>query len=140
MPSKPSTFTAKTAFLSSQTRILSVLPPLPSRQQQQWRQKKLPAGDQPGDQHSDLSDSVLQQVLYKLSVVARKHHSLVYSSQTLRHVAEQIDALYWEATLGREGDGVGPELAVLRAGVDFRLREWVSPSHFRFPVRTRVGI
>ena len=131
MPSKPSTFTAKTAFLSSQTRILSALPPLPSRQrQQQWRQK-LPTGDQPGDQpdnqHSDLSDSVLQGVLYKLSIVARKHHSLVYSSQTLRHVAEQIDALYWEATLGREGDGVGPELAVLRAGVDFRLPEWVFP-------------
>lgn len=118
MPSKPSTFTAKTAFLSSQTRILSTLPQPPA----QWQQN-LPASDE----HGDLSDSVLQQVLYKLSITARKHHNLVYSSQTLRHVAEQIDSLYWEAAEGKEGE-VGKEVAVLRAGVDLRLKECV-PFH-----------
>ena len=30
-----------------------------------------------------------------MNVVARHHHRAVYSSQALRHVAEQIDALYW---------------------------------------------
>ena len=58
--------------------------------------------------------------------MACRHHSPVYSSRMLRHVAKPIDALYWEATLDREGGGVGPELAVLRAGLDFRLREWAS--------------
>ena len=114
-------------------RILLALPPAAAA-------KKLPAGDQPGDQHGDqrgnFSASVLQKVLYKLSAIARKHLRLAQSSQTLRHVAEQIDALYWEAALDRKGGDVGPELAVLRAGVDFRPREWFPP----FPMRMRVGI
>ncbi|KAF8251103.1 hypothetical protein K440DRAFT_98457 [Wilcoxina mikolae CBS 423.85] len=113
MPPQPSTFTLKTAFLSSQTRLLSTLPPPPP----QWQQN-LP----PSSEHGDLSASVLDQVLYKLSIVARKHHHEVYSSQTLRHIAEQIDSLYYEAALGKEGE-VGKEIAVLRVGVDLRLKE-----------------
>lgn len=115
MPVQPSVYTTKTAFLSKQVRNLSALPPPPPN----WREN-LP----PPDEHGDLSDAVVQQVLYKLSAVARKHNNAVYNAQTLRHVAEQIDSLYRR---GREPvDGEPDEQTeVLRAGVDLREKEYV---------------
>lgn len=95
--------------------MLSMVPSPPLH----WRESQ-PAAD---DEHGDLSDAVVRSVLYKLAIVARKHHSLVFSAQTLRHIAEQVDALYWSATeVGLEGE-VGAEVAVLRAGVDLGLSE-----------------
>jgi len=110
----PSIYTTKSAFLSNQVRVLSIIPTPPAH----WRES-LPTTD---DEHGDISDAVIKNVLYKLSIVARKHHNLVYSAQTLRHIAEQVDALYWSATEDVEGE-VGAEVAVLRAGVDYRLSE-----------------
>ena len=112
----PSVFAAKSSFLSSQVRQLGVLPRPPPH----WRDNLPPA-----DEHGDLSDLVLHQVFYKLSLVARKHHNFVYSVQALRHIAEQVDALYWEAAEGNDEGDVGEESAVLRAGVDLRLKEYV---------------
>ena len=113
MPAQPSVYTTKTALLSRQIRTLSALPPPPP----DWRDNLPPA-----DEHGDLADSAVHQVLYKLAVVARKHTNAVYNAQTLRHVAEQIDSLY------RDGpaDGEPSEQAeVLRAGVDLREKEYV---------------
>ncbi|KAL7267381.1 hypothetical protein RUND412_010036 [Rhizina undulata] len=94
----------KKSFLSSQLRLLST----PLEPPRNW-QHKLPESE-----HGDLSESVLEQVLYKLNVVARKHHKLAYSAQLLRQVAEQIDALYWERSDREEGEDV------LRRGTDLK--------------------
>ncbi|KAI9680677.1 MAG: hypothetical protein M1817_004117 [Caeruleum heppii] len=75
----------KKAFLSSQVRLLSV----PLQPPRHW-QDRLPTPDE-----GDLRGSVVGEVLYKLNVVASHHAKASYSSQALRHVAEQIDTLYW---------------------------------------------
>ncbi|KAI5820245.1 kinetochore Sim4 complex subunit Fta4, partial [Pyronema omphalodes] len=105
--SPPSIYAAKTTFLSQQVRSLSNLPRPPPK----WRQS-LPS------EHGDLSDSVLEQVFSKLSLIVRKHHNHVYPSQTLRHVAEQIDQLYWQSD-----DEPIKEIEVLKPGVDLTLKE-----------------
>lgn len=59
-----------------------------------------------------------------VNLVARKHNRSVYSAQALRHVAEQIEALYREgmasAERGVEGamDGGATGADILRRGVD----------------------
>jgi len=124
MPKQNSIYAAKFNFLRSQVRVLEKLPQLPP----DWRD------DVPQTEHGDLSDTVLQQIFYKLSVVARKHNDMVYSSQALRLIAEQVDALYWEAQLGFEGDA-GTEEAVLKRGVDLRSKENIDalPEHYPHP-------
>lgn len=104
---QPSVYTTKTGFLSKQVRQLSALPPPPPK----WRESLPPA-----DEHGDLTDAVLHQVLYKLSVVAKRHSSIVYNAQTTRHIAEQIDSLYRDGT----GAAVEEQTEVLRAGVELR--------------------
>jgi len=103
-----SIYDIKKGFLSSQLRILDgALKP-----KENW-QDKLPEGE-----HGDLSEGVLNQVLYKLNVVAKRHQKLVYSSQALRHVAEQIDDLYQKKDDSEEG--ITREDDVLRRGANLK--------------------
>ncbi|PWW78314.1 hypothetical protein C7212DRAFT_323623 [Tuber magnatum] len=103
-----SIYDIKKGFLSSQLRILNgALNPKAN-----W-QDKLPEGE-----HGDLSEGVLNQVLYKLNVVAKRHQKLVYSSQALRHVAEQIDDLYQKKDDSMEG--ITQEDNVLRRGTNLK--------------------
>ncbi|PUU72243.1 kinetochore Sim4 complex subunit Fta4 [Tuber borchii] len=103
-----SIYDIKKGFLSSQLRILDgALKP-----KENW-QEKLPEGE-----HGDLSEGVLNQVLYKLNVVAKRHQKLVYSSQALRHVAEQIDDLYQKKDDSEEG--ITREDDVLRRGANLK--------------------
>lgn len=127
--STTTTYDRKTAFLTSQTRTLVSLPPLPPT----W-QSNLPA-----DEHGDISSNIVNQVFIKrthpsharrvlqfgfliqwiVNAVARRHHRLVYSTQALRQVAGQIDTLYWEAAEEDEG-------GVLCRGVDLRDPRYVA--------------
>ncbi|KAI9878051.1 MAG: hypothetical protein M1830_002066 [Pleopsidium flavum] len=120
--------TLKTTFLRTQIRLLS-LPLVPSPT---WRSRA------PVPEHGDLKEKLVQEVLSKLllaeidvgvvcligivdvdvdvdvgglvNTIARRHGRAVYSSQAVRCVAEQIDALYWkDAELGREGGESGGE-------------------------------
>ncbi|KAI4126824.1 MAG: hypothetical protein LQ347_004824 [Umbilicaria vellea] len=75
----------KTSFLNSQVRILNA-PLEPSRN---WRDH----GYAPPE--GDLKERVVQGVLHKLDSIVRHHNRTAYSFQALRHVAEQIDRLYW---------------------------------------------
>ncbi|KAG0638014.1 kinetochore Sim4 complex subunit Fta4 [Tuber brumale] len=103
-----SIYDIKKGFLSSQLRVLNgTLNPKAG-----W-QDKLPEGE-----HGDLSEGVLNQVLYKLNVVAKRHQKLVYSSQALRHVAEQIDDLYQKKDDSVEG--ITQEDDVLRRGANLK--------------------
>ncbi|CUS14085.1 unnamed protein product [Tuber aestivum] len=103
-----SIYDIKGGFLSSQLRVLNgALNPKPN-----W-QDRLPEGE-----HGDLSEGVLNQVLYKLNVVAKRHQKLVYSSQALRHVAEQIDDLYQKKD--DDVEGITQEDDVLRRGANLK--------------------
>ena len=107
----PSIFHLKQCFLESQARLLSgeLRPP------QNW-QDEVPAGVE-----GCLPQKAVDAALTKLNLVSRKHCRSVYSVQTMRRVAEQVEALYHhhhqEVTVGLGGGNeVGAE--VLRRGVD----------------------
>lgn len=53
-----------------------------------------------------------------MNVVAKRHQKLVYSSQALRHVAEQIDDLYQKKDDSEEG--ITREDDVLRRGANLK--------------------
>lgn len=52
---------------------------------------------------TDLPQKIVDAALHKLNAHIANHNRAVYSAQTQRHVAEQIDALYWSdvTQLGR---------------------------------------
>lgn len=133
----------KESFLRTQVRILSQ-PLQPSRN---WRDRaRVP-------EEGELKEKVVQEVLRKrmwlslyllsygvfevdfaeilvccggvVNTIARHHNRAVYSSQALRHVAEQIDALYWAAAApDQEAEIRGED--VLEKGLDLSTAEWVS--------------
>jgi len=77
----------KLSFLRSQLLILNnSLSPSP-----RWRDTG------PISEQGDLKEKLVQEAVHKLNTLIRHHNRIVYSSQSLRHVAEQIDALFWEA-------------------------------------------
>ncbi|KZF19638.1 hypothetical protein L228DRAFT_250685 [Xylona heveae TC161] len=77
----------KQAFLRQQVRLLSQ----PLQISRDWRDRAPDEGNGP------LREKVVDEVLHKLNAIARRHNKSAYSSEALRHVAEQIDALYWES-------------------------------------------
>ncbi|TGZ84898.1 hypothetical protein EX30DRAFT_325767 [Ascodesmis nigricans] len=109
MTTQHSIYDIKSEFLFSQSRALSQFPDPPK----DWLK------DVEETEHGDLSDNVLNQALYKLSVIGKKHANLVYNAQTSRHIAEQLDALYRDTIEGFEGAPARDE-EVLRRGVDLK--------------------
>ncbi|KAF2102576.1 hypothetical protein NA57DRAFT_25135, partial [Rhizodiscina lignyota] len=101
----------KSSFLRTQTRILSQ----PLQPSEQWRNNSRERGT--------LTDAAIAEATRELNRQVRRHNKAAYSSLAIRHVAEQIDKLYWvtgapilfdddhEATL----DGQDP---ILRIGDD----------------------
>lgn len=77
----------KLSFLRSQLLVLNA----PLSPSSRWRD----AGHVP--EQGELKEKLVQEALLKLNTLLRHHNRTVYSSQSLRHVAEQIDALFWEA-------------------------------------------
>jgi hypothetical protein len=64
-----------------------------------------------------LRQKAIDDALHKLNGLLRKHNRLSYGPQAQRHVAEQVDRLYWEA--GERGVSVlGEEWA--QRGADLR--------------------
>ncbi|KAF8455983.1 kinetochore Sim4 complex subunit Fta4, partial [Terfezia claveryi] len=123
-------FTIKKPFLDSQIRLLSAdLAPPPN-----W-QDAIPAG--PG---GDLSQRAIDQVLTKVNLIAKKHNRSVYSSQTVKRVAEQIEAAYGGAGGGENEEGRGGygevpgEEEVLRRGVDLMDVDTISLLPEDYPV------
>jgi len=131
-PAQPTLFTIKKSFLASQIRLLSVDPTPPPN----W-QDDIPAG--PG---GDLSQRAIDQALTKVNLVARKYNRSVYSSQTVKRVAEQIEAIYAGAVENEGGGGGGGEVPggeeVLRRGLDLTDVEYVVPGPHRHQLTHRV--
>lgn len=82
----PTVITLKTSFLSAQTRLLAQ-PIAPSRA---WRS----ANDEAED---GISERALDDALLRLNLLLQQHSRRVHALQATRHVAEQIDRLYWDA-------------------------------------------
>ena len=65
-----------------------------------------------------LRAKAIDDALHKLNAQLKKHNKLAYGPQATRHVAEQIDRLYWNA--GERGvDGGGEEWC--ERGVDYSM-------------------
>ncbi|BDD59809.1 hypothetical protein MAP00_004996 [Monascus purpureus] len=85
----------KSAFIRRQLRILSVnLEP-----NENWREYAL------GAEAEDLSEKVVEDVLRKLNAALKQHNRVVYSTQAVHHVAQQISSLYW-STVVRENQSL----------------------------------
>ncbi|KAL9121059.1 MAG: hypothetical protein Q9187_002387 [Circinaria calcarea] len=103
----------KKAFLNNQIRILNA----PLEPPRNWR------NNAPAAQQGELKEKTVQEVIHKLNSIVRHHNRTVYSSQTIRHVAEQIDRLYWvsgepDVHTGAAEDGlVGREVDLRDADV-----------------------
>ncbi|PYH98558.1 kinetochore protein fta4 [Aspergillus ellipticus CBS 707.79] len=77
----------KSSFIRTQVRILSenLEPP------EDWRNYAAET------EEDDLSDKVVGDVLQKLNAALKQHSRIVYSSQAVQHVAQQITSLYWSS-------------------------------------------
>ncbi|KAG2415259.1 hypothetical protein HFD88_006450 [Aspergillus terreus] len=80
----------KSSFLRAQVRILSESLEAP----EDWRSY---AADPTGEE--DLSDKVVGDALQKLNASLKQHNRIVYSSQAIQHVAQQIASLYWSSVI-----------------------------------------
>ncbi|KXX79310.1 Kinetochore protein fta4 [Madurella mycetomatis] len=86
-PTPPTIVSLKQNFLTAQTRLLSQ-PLTPTRA---WRNNNSSQGD------NSLSEKAIDDALFKLNHRLQQHSRRVYAPQATRHVAEQIDQLYWNA-------------------------------------------
>ena len=82
----PTIISLKANFLADQTRLLSQ-PLTPSHS---WRNVNEEAED-------GVSEKAVDDALFRLNHVLQQHARRVYAPQATRHVAEQIDQLYWNA-------------------------------------------
>jgi hypothetical protein len=83
-PLPPTILDLKLEFLRSQIQALSQ--PL-----------SIPSSYRPTSEENALRQKSIDTALLKLNETIKKHSKLVYPSQAQRHVAEQIDKLYWQA-------------------------------------------
>ena len=75
----------KAGFIRSQVRHLET----PLEPSTQWRDL-LPESDQ-----GQLSDKTINDLVAKVNEKIRQHNRLIFSSQSQRHVAEQVESLHW---------------------------------------------
>lgn len=105
MDSSTTILDAKAAFLRHQVRLLSQ----PLQPSTSWRDFA-PSTDSP-----DLSPKTIEAVLTRVNEKLKQHAKNVYSALSQRHVAEQIDALYWnQVTEEEDGEAAADALAVRR--------------------------
>lgn len=107
MSQPPTILALKQAFISSQTLTLSQ-PLAPSRA---W---------QTANSESDegLPEKAVSDALYKLNHILAQHTRRVYAPQATRHIAEQIDSLYWSGVVSSMGEGDEEEEEGVEMGVD----------------------
>ncbi|KAE8441581.1 hypothetical protein EG329_004666 [Mollisiaceae sp. DMI_Dod_QoI] len=107
--SAPTIIDLKSSFLRAQ--ILSLSQPL--RPSTTFTESNISA------EENALRQKSIDEALYKLNGLLKKHNKLSYGPQAQRHVAEQVDRLYWNA--GERGVntlGLGEEWA--ERGSDYR--------------------
>ncbi|KAK0720545.1 kinetochore Sim4 complex subunit Fta4 [Lasiosphaeris hirsuta] len=90
----PTVVSLKQDFLSIQTRLLSQ-PLAPSRA---WRAAN-------NNHEESLPEKAIDDALLKLNQRLQQHSRRAYAPQATRHVAEQIDQLYWNAAVAASEGG-----------------------------------
>ncbi|KAL3480291.1 kinetochore Sim4 complex subunit Fta4 [Aspergillus californicus] len=103
MESSRSISELKSSFIRAQVRILSESLEAP----EDWRSYAAEPAEE------GLSDKVVGDVLQKLNAALKQHNRIVYSSQAIQHVAQQITTLYWSSV-----SQATRELVSLEGGVD----------------------
>lgn len=114
--SAPTIIDLKTSFLRAQ--ILSLSQPL--KPSASFTQSNVSA------EENALRQRSIDETLYKLNGLLKKHNKLSYGPQAQRHVAEQVDRLYWNAgERGVTALGLGEEWA--ERGSEFREFRMIQP-------------
>ncbi|KAL4986199.1 kinetochore Sim4 complex subunit Fta4 [Aspergillus falconensis] len=103
MESSRSISELKSSFIRTQVRILSESFEAP----EDWRS----FAAEPADE--DLNDKVVGDVLQKLNAALKQHNRVIYSSQAVQHVAQQIASLYWSSV-----SQASREVTSLERGID----------------------
>ncbi|RDW76702.1 kinetochore subunit FTA4 family protein [Aspergillus mulundensis] len=103
MESSRSISELKSSFIRTQVRILSESLEAPA----DWRSYAAEPAEE------DLSDKVVGDVLQKLNAALKQHNRVIYSSQAIQHVAQQIASLYWSSV-----NQASREVTSLERGVD----------------------
>lgn len=103
----PTVVHLKQSFLTTQTRLLSQ-PLAPSRD---WLTTNT-------THDGGLPPKAVDDALFKLNQRLQQHTRRVYAPQATRHVAEQIDALYWNAALAASESRDDDDDEALKIGSD----------------------
>ena len=101
MDSSTTLLDAKAAFLRQQVRLLSQ----PLQPSKSWR-------DFAPETETSLSDATISAVMARVNEKLKQHNKNVYSALSQRHVAEQIDALYWNEVQEQDTQTDADALAV----------------------------
>ncbi|KAL2166736.1 hypothetical protein VTG60DRAFT_2253 [Thermothelomyces hinnuleus] len=102
-PTPPTVLSLKQSFLTTQTRLLSQ-PLAPTRA---WLSSNSNNDNNNNDDDEPpLPEKAIDDALFKLNHRLQQHARRVYPPQATRHVAEQIDQLYWNAA-AQATDGAG---------------------------------
>ncbi len=124
MATPPTILDLKLSFLRSQIQALSQ--PL-----------SIPPNYEPASEENALRQISIDAALLKLNEAIKKHSKLVYSSQAQRHVAEQIDKLYWQAGDRDVDTGEGLERGADLSKIQFRV--WQRVRRDRELIISRLG-
>ncbi|KAJ9141786.1 hypothetical protein NKR23_g7740 [Pleurostoma richardsiae] len=130
MATPPTILTIKHSFLTTQTRLLSQPIPGPSRA---WRASNRAAAADEDEQDENaaaaphrraLPEKAVDDAIARLNQRLAQHARRAYAPQATRHVAEQIDQLYWSAGERRHraqasGEGDDDEEAWAVVGADY---------------------
>ncbi|KAK4156276.1 kinetochore Sim4 complex subunit Fta4 [Chaetomidium leptoderma] len=101
-PTPPTVVSLKQSFLTTQTRLLSQ-PLAPTRAWQSSNNKNNKNNNNNNNNETSnenpaaLPEKAIDDALFKLNHRLQQHARRVYAPQATRHVAEQIDQLYWNA-------------------------------------------
>ncbi|APA07510.1 hypothetical protein sscle_03g022800 [Sclerotinia sclerotiorum 1980 UF-70] len=85
-PNEPTIIDLKSSFLRAQIFALSQ----PLQPSQDWQ-------DSISEEENTLRQRAIDEALFKLNTILKQHNKISYPPQARRHVAEQIDQLYWAA-------------------------------------------
>ncbi|CAD6440431.1 fd3feffe-44bc-4676-a0e9-de8477ae9302 [Sclerotinia trifoliorum] len=104
---EPTIIDLKSSFLRAQIFALSQ----PLQPSQDWQ-------DSISEEENTLRQRAIDEALFKLNTILKQHNKISYPPQAQRHVAEQIDQLYWAA--GERDVNVNAE-EWSEKGADYRL-------------------
>ena len=110
-PEPPTVIAIKQNFLTSQTRLLSQ-PLAPTRA---WRTANTSA------EEGSLPEKAIDDALFKLNHQITQHSKRVFAPQATRHVAEQIDNLYWNSAVAVTGESEDGDEEGVGKGADLGL-------------------